>query len=677
MFEEVTSPQLALILFKLGPHYLGSLQAPQIATTGEVLTSQIAEDKITFGLNAVAMSELTLARIRRVYSKVDTKSIAKMLGISTSENATPIRVVHNSAGHLLGPARSLGGVIVGYLGVRVFSPQPVSKVIETVGGCNVLLGIIAMARDVDSLYAGVKALVCVLKSNPFSRFEMEKTKGYQTLAMLLRKKIIHLNSHILYLMFTMAGTIDSGREVAGIPNVSAFRDILCDLELWHEAPEDLEKSLFEHFYELIADTNMQRNGNNIRTLREFALVEKLLSILKKSECSNATSLTLLNVVHALLCTNPRVTDVLCFALFTAATLSPSDNADEKSVNLKADGTEYDDAAEVAAAADSSSSEMGCNLILRNRCLKLFFTLLYSGKKIHTKYCEDVVQVVGYDWMQLFLQGHLHSTTVVWGLRILMTLISIPNLLEKFRLGTCNGHWLIKSEVVLQNKMVQALGMNTSTTASKVTRRGIRQDIFNVPGFQLLNWLMPCHVEIPEAYFLLVAMVLGQPVRNLPENPKFDLDSVWCYIFGTSASECTQSDIAGKVKLSGDAMITVLSMVRTMLNSESKNPVHLPTWLKEYPITLTQILFYLYHNVTEFMPVFMTEEVLTALVGTLFPTVMGSSSPTPVNSPFSTPVHETGKKGMYYLPPFFKKNLTCLIFGHFNILVLNRTSRETT
>lgn len=62
-------------------------------------------------------------------------------------------------------------------------------------------------------------------------------------------------------MFTMAGTIDSdGNEVsdskeAPIPNLAAFRDVLCDLELWHEAPDDLEKSLLEHFYELIADTS--------------------------------------------------------------------------------------------------------------------------------------------------------------------------------------------------------------------------------------------------------------------------------------------------------------------------------------------------------------------------------------------------------------------------------------
>ena len=73
------------------------------------------------------------------------------------------------------------------------------------------------------------------------------------------------------------------------------------------------------------------------------------------------------------------------------------------------------------------------------------------------------------------------------------------------------------------------------------------------------------------------------------------------------------------------MITVLGMVRTMLNSGAGGDRQLPTWLKEYPVTLTQVLFYLYHNVPEFMPAFMTGEVLTALVGTLFPTVVPDSS----------------------------------------------------
>ena len=61
---------------------------------------------------------------------------------------------------------------------------------------------------------------------------------------------------------------------------------------------------------------MQRSSSNIKILREFSLVEKLLLILKKSEGSSASTLTLLNVLHALLCTSPRVTDVLCFTQFT-------------------------------------------------------------------------------------------------------------------------------------------------------------------------------------------------------------------------------------------------------------------------------------------------------------------------------------------------------------------------
>ena len=62
------------------------------------------------------------------------------LGMSSHENATPIRLLHNSAGHLMGASRSLGGVVIGYLGVRVFCPRPVGAMLETVGGAPVMLG---------------------------------------------------------------------------------------------------------------------------------------------------------------------------------------------------------------------------------------------------------------------------------------------------------------------------------------------------------------------------------------------------------------------------------------------------------------------------------------------------------------------------------------------------------
>lgn len=141
--------------------------------------------------------------------------------MSAHDNATPIRIIHNSAGHLNGPARSLGAILIGYLGnysdrahvfilvymyilclllskilvlnaykyfvhlgffftgVRTFCPRPVAKMLENIGGASALLGLVAMATDVEELYAAVKALVCVVKSNKPILKDMERISGYQ------------------------------------------------------------------------------------------------------------------------------------------------------------------------------------------------------------------------------------------------------------------------------------------------------------------------------------------------------------------------------------------------------------------------------------------------------------------------------------------------------------------
>lgn len=114
-------------MYHLGPHYMGSFQAPNLVTSEPM--QLVAEEKVVFGLNAKAVSQLTLSKIRKVYSRTDNKTIAKQLGMSSHENATPIRILHNSAGHLAGPSRTLGGVVIGYLGVRVFCPRPVATVV--------------------------------------------------------------------------------------------------------------------------------------------------------------------------------------------------------------------------------------------------------------------------------------------------------------------------------------------------------------------------------------------------------------------------------------------------------------------------------------------------------------------------------------------------------------------
>lgn len=48
---------------------------------------------------------------------------------------------------------------------------------------------------------------------------------------------------------------------------------------------------------------------------------------------------------------------------------------------------------------------------------------------------------------------------------------------------------------------------------------IREEAWHVPGFQVLTWLVPHHIHIPQVYYLLLALLLGQPVKNVQNNTK--------------------------------------------------------------------------------------------------------------------------------------------------------------
>ncbi|KAG7173359.1 WD repeat and FYVE domain-containing protein 3-like [Homarus americanus] len=656
LVEEVLQPQMVNQLHQLGPHYTGSLQAAQIPGVDSQISQSVAvvpEEKVIFGLNATAISHLTLNKIRKMYSKVDNRAIAKQHGMSSHENATPIRVLHNSAAHLSGPSRSLGGVVVGYLGVRVFC-------------------LVAMSKDVESLYASVKALSCVIKTSKTAQLEMNQSLGYQTLALLLRKKKSLLNSHILHLCMTLAGSGEA-RESSAIPNTPAFNDLLCDLEVWSDAPGELCRTLLEHLVELARESGERHH--NVRKMRSLRLVQRLLFLLweqsqgkevassspsnSSSSSTNSSSMNnnntatiaafaansnlmslssqttsvIFTLLTTLLANNPRQQDLLCFGQFIVSTL-PILSISEKHIEIKTCGDEK-------GMENGDYTIMSVrSVLLRNKCLEIVHTLLYNSNKntIHLGFCEEVVKVLGLDWVLLFAQGHLHPSTVLIALRMLVALLSNSGILQKFRDASQNGGWMIDAHQVTNNKFGQVLGYSVGSVVRSLSE--IREEAWHIPGFQVLTWLVPRHIHIPQVYYLLLALLLGQPVKNVQNNTKLDLDSIWTFVFGVPASQCATT-ISGRVSLCPEAAIAILAMVRAMLNQEekgefinassSKSTKELPEWLQSYPVTLIQFLRFLYQQNGDFLPVFLSGDVLAALASTLFP-YTGSSEPQSLTSP---------------------------------------------
>ncbi|CAB1322461.1 unnamed protein product, partial [Coregonus sp. 'balchen'] len=591
-------------VYELGPNYTGSFQAVYLlckdSKTGEppCPVALVPEEKVSFSLYALSVSALTVAKIRKVYNKLDSKAIAKQLAVSSHENATPVKLIHNAAGHLNGPARTIGAAVIGYLGkglgylgkglgylgVRAFVPKPVATNLQYVGGAAAILGLVAMAQDVEGLYAAVKAMVCVVKSNPLASKEMERIKGYQLLAMLLKKKRHLLNSHILHLTFSLVGTVDSGHETSIIPNSTAFQDLLCDFEVWLHAPYELHLSLFEHFIELLTESS--EAAKNAKLLREFQLIPKLLLTLRDTSLSQPTVSAISNVLSLLLQGFPNPYDLLRFGQFISSTL-PTFAVCEKFVVMEINNEEKLD----GGNDEDFGGLLSANLILA---------------------CEELVRTLGFDWLLMFMEEHLHPSSVTAALWVLVVLLSNQPVLTRFKEGLTGGDWLDHTDSVLTNKIGTVLGFNVGRSAGgRSTLREINRDACHFPGFPVLQTLLPKHTNVPELYFLLMALFLQQPVTELPDSLQFDLDSIWTFIFGVPASSGT---VVGSIhSVCTEAGFLLLGMLRSMLNLSEEEG----SWLREYPVTLMQFFRYLYHNVPDLTPMWHSPEFLCVLAASVF------------------------------------------------------------
>lgn len=122
-----------------------------------------------------------------------------------------------------------------------------------------------------------------------------------------------------------------------------------------------------------------------------------------------------------------------------------------------------------------------------------------------------------------------------------------------------------------------------------TGSDLKSEGLNIPGFQHLGWLLPSHLEVSEIYFLLTALMMGQPVKLLPGEIKFDLDTVWAFLWGASVNNQPVSSVTPRINFCSEAVVVLLSMARAMIHCDQNL---LPDWLKNHAISIIQvILFY--------------------------------------------------------------------------------------
>lgn len=104
--------------------------------------------------------------------------------------------------------------------------------------------------------------------------------------------------------------------------------------------------------------------------------------------------------------------------------------------------------------------------LRSRLKSLLNKLLFSVEVcVLLKYCmlysfaDAVQETLGFDWLLLFIQAHLHNTTVVRATRILVTMLSSVPALNRFREGLGSGSWLDGTDIMLNKTTYVVAGIS--------------------------------------------------------------------------------------------------------------------------------------------------------------------------------------------------------------------------
>lgn len=77
--------------------------------------------------------------------------------------------------------------------------------------------------------------------------------------------------------------------------------------------------------------------------------------------------------------------------------------------------------------------------------------------------EQIVRVLGFDWVLALFSAGVHAGSVVIGLRILLSVLKHEHLLNKFREGSANGGWLTDADSVVRNRAAVSCFLVTQMT----------------------------------------------------------------------------------------------------------------------------------------------------------------------------------------------------------------------
>ncbi|KAK7930816.1 hypothetical protein WMY93_007211 [Mugilogobius chulae] len=452
LFEEPLTSEAISVLYSQGTAYLGNFLSVSKSGVESNPVRLVPEERISFGINPAISTMTTVAQIREDYNEVDCRLIAKEMGITSRDNSTPVFLACNISQHLSGTARTIGAALVGHFGVRAFTPNSAANGFLYVGGPAVVLSLVAMAPDDSSLYAAVKVLLSVLETDSTMLQEMSRMDGYKLLAFLLKSKSSIVSHRTLQLVLCLSDSTEADSNSIHQQNLPAFKALISDLDVWQATSENLDLTVLNYFAEVLK--SFSYDNNNAEVVNKIGILPKMLFVLTNPSMTPRRVEMISSVITLLLREFFNPLDISRLGVFLVYTLPPQTNTSESCELLDSHHNTAENSGPVS------------HIHVRNQILFVLVKILHSDKLQEKDNVHILFETLGCGWFLLFLQSHLHPSTVKLGLVLLNHLLLSPNFLGIFRDGVSPCFLMDEPFTVLDNLRGRSSSPECHRTAFK-------------------------------------------------------------------------------------------------------------------------------------------------------------------------------------------------------------------
>ncbi|KIJ42154.1 hypothetical protein M422DRAFT_209006 [Sphaerobolus stellatus SS14] len=161
----------------------------------------------------------------------------------------------------------------------VYRPQCLDVGVWEIGGAAVLLRLVELADSSHELNNALGIFADAIKTSWQNSEDIERIRGYEILAGILRAKSRLINLAAFQTLFEFLGLDFKTPEASTITNTVAYRFLALDFEIWCRAPKEIQQAHLEHFVTLL-QTSRYKRFNVKQRLRKFSLVRKFLFVLQ-------------------------------------------------------------------------------------------------------------------------------------------------------------------------------------------------------------------------------------------------------------------------------------------------------------------------------------------------------------------------------------------------------------